>query len=400
MIVQYFFSSPEGDISVVPDELAKPFKMAPSIDHPFLTLGDYFKAIEEFLLRDQEQSLVALLEDHLGRRIHLDQLGKLLIRSEKHGALYHFATIEIFIDKQRIKYALNTAVSERGQAWLNHEYPLLGYLGESFNLPYLPRVYLKGELEHPVSSGKACLSIVLAEWFEDYHEWHHSMVPPPPLPSPYEGEGMGGGGESERSRIRIWDQRCGHRFATEEESFEIYKQASKILTLYYDTQSFRQIYPWHHAAGDFVVRIRDAKIDVRLCTARGYDPFMGFVEEEDINPLVALIYFFLNLTIKMRLDKLDGLGEAIWAGSYSIQAALEGFFEALHTMDSEGRYDLGKVEDLLSILKSFTHEEVHALFRPLREAYQEEEPGDLLVIEKNLGDHTEQLFRVIQRFRK
>jgi hypothetical protein len=383
MIVQYFFSSPEGDISVVPDELAKPFKMAPSIDHPFLTLGDYFKAIEEFLLRHQKQSLVALLEDHLGRRIHPDQLGKLLIRSEKHGALYHFATIEIFIDQQRIKYALNTAVSERGQAWLSHEYPLLGYLGESFNLPYLPRVYLKGEMEHPVSSGKACLSIVLAECFEDYHEWHHSAD------------------EKDNSqKLRIWDQRCGHRFATEEESFEIYKQASKILTLYYDTQSFRQIYPWHHAAGDFVVRIRDAKIDVRLSTARGYDPFMGFMEEEDINPLVALIYFFLNLTIKMRLDKLDGLGEAIWAGSYSVQAALEGFFEALHIMDSEGRYDLGKVEDLLSILKSFTHEEVHALFRPLREAYQEEEPGDLLVTEKNLGDHTEQLFRVIQRFRK
>lgn len=383
MIVQYLFSSPEGDISVVPDELAKPFKMAPSIDHPFLTLGDYFKAIEEFLLRHQKQSLVALLEDHLGRRIHLDQLGKLLIRSEKHGALYHFATIEIFIDQQRIKYALNTAVSERGQAWLSHEYLLLGYLGESFNLPYLPRVYLKGEMEHPVSSGKACLSIVLAEWFEDYHEWHHSAD------------------EKDNSqKLRIWDQRCGHRFATEEESFEIYKQASKILTLYYDTQSFRQIYPWHHAAGDFVVRIRDAKIDVRLSTARGYDPFMGFVEEEDINPLVALIYFFLNLTIKMRLDKLDGLGEAIWAGDYSVQAALEGFFEALHIMDSEGRYDLGKVEDLLSILKSFTHKEVHALFRPLREAYQEEEPGDLLVIEKNLGDHTEQLFRVIQKFHK
>lgn len=383
MIVQYFFSSPEGDISLVPDELAKPFKMAPSIDHPFLTLGDYFKAIEEFLLRHQKQSLVALLEDHLGRRIHPDQLGKLLIRSEKHGALYHFATIEIFIDQQRIKYALNTAVSERGQAWLSQEYPLLGYLGESFNLPYLPRVYLKGEMEHAVSSGKACLSIVLAECFEDYHEWHHSAD------------------EKDNSqKLRIWDQRCGHRFATEEESFEIYKQASKILTLYYDTQSFRQIYPWHHAAGDFVVRIRDAKIDVRLSTARGYDPFMGFMEEEDINPLVALIYFFLNLTIKMRLDKLDGLGEAIWAGGYSVQAALEGFFEALHIMDSEGRYDLGKVEDLLSILKSFTHEEVHALFRPLREAYQEEEPGDLLVIEKNLGDHTEQLFRVIQRFRK
>ena len=122
------------------------------------------------------------------------------------------------------------------------------------------------------------------------------------------------------------------------------------------------------------------------------------MEEEDINPLVALIYFFLNMTIKMRLDRLDGMGEAVWAEGYSVRAALEGFLEAIHIMEREGRYDLGKSEDLLVILKAFTHGELHALIHPLLEAYQEEDPGDFLVIEKNLEDHTEQLFRVIQRF--
>jgi hypothetical protein len=381
MIVQYLFSSPEGDISLIPDALARPFKITPSIDHPFLTLGDYFKALEKFLLKDQSQSLVVLLEDRLDRRIHLDHIDKVFIRSEKHGALYHLGSVEILIDRQRAKYAVNTALSERGKAWLNHEYSLLGYLAETFNLPYLPRVYFKGELEHKAGTKKESLSMFLAEWFEDYHEWHLSMD------------------EKDRAqKLRIWDQRCGHRFATEEESYEIYKQASKILTLYYNTQSFRQIYPWHHAAGDFVVRISDGKVDVRLTTARGHDPFMGFVEEEDINPLVALIYFFLNLTIKMRLDRLDGMGEAVWADGYSVRAALEGFLEALHIMEREGRYDLGKLEDLLSVLKSFTHEELHALYHPLLEAYHEEDPGDLLVIEKNLEDHTEQLFCANQRF--
>ena len=381
MIVQYLFSSPQGDIALVPDALAKPYKITPSIDHPFLTLGDYFKAIEEFLLKDQAQSLLTLLQDQLDRRFHLDQIDKVFIRSEKHGSLYHLASVEIFIDRHRLKYALNTAVSEKGKAWLDHEYGLLRRMGETFNLPYLPRVYFKGELERKTETKKESLAMLLAEWFEDYHEWHHSMD------------------ENDKAqKLRIWDQRCGHRFATEEESFEIYKQASKILTLYYDIQSFRQIYPWHHAAGDFVVRVGDVKTDVRLTTARGYGPFMGFGVEEDINPLVALIYFFLNLSIKMRLDRLDGIGEAVWAGGYSVHAALEGFLEALHIMESEGRYDLGKLEDLLSILKSFTHEELHALIHPLLEAYQEEDPGDLMLIEKNLKDHTEQLFRVIQRF--
>ena len=335
------------------------------------------------ILKDNRETFLTLLRDQSNRHVGADLIKEVLIRSEKHGALYHFASVEIFIDRQRVKYALNTAVSERGKAWLSHEYFLLGHLGETLNLPYLPRVYFKGQIERRVSSGKESLCMVLAEWFEDYHEWHHSMDE-----------------KDKAQKLCIWDQRCGHRFASEEESFEIYKQASKILTLYYDTRSFRQIYPWHHAAGDFVVRVRDVKIEVRLTTARGYDPFMGFVEEEDINPLVALIYFFLNLTIKMRLDKLDGIGEAAWAEDYSVHAALEGFLEALHIMESEGRYDLGKSEDLLSILKSFTHEELHALIHPLLEAYQEEDPGDFLVIGKNLGDHTEQLFRVIQRFRE
>jgi hypothetical protein len=104
------------------------------------------------------------------------------------------------------------------------------------------------------------------------------------------------------------------------------------------------------------------------------------------------------MTIKMRLDRLDGIGKAVWAEGYSVHAAFEGFLEAIHIMEREGRYDLGKPEDLLSILKSFTHKELHPLIHPLLEAYQEQDPGDFLVIEKNLKDHTEQLFRIIQRF--
>ena len=383
MILKYLFSAPKGDIAIAPHELTKPFKIGPSENHSFLTLGDYFESIRKFLLQDQADPFLTLLQEHLGKRIQIDHIDKLLIRSEKHGALYHLASIEISVEGHLVKYAINTAVSEKDKARLEHEYDLLGYLGETFNLPYLPRVYFKGQLECQAGTQKTSLSMFLAEWFEDYHEWHLSVD------------------EADKTqKLRIWDQISGHRFATQEEGFEIYRQVAKILTLYYDIRDSRQIYPWHHAAGDFVVGRKDGDIDVRLTTARAYEPLITFLEEKDINPMVALIYFFLNLTIKTRLDRLDGLGDMAWAGDFTVEATTEGFFQALRIKDREQRYHLGRVKDFLNLLRSFSAEELHRLYQPLLELYREEAPGDLSLITNHLEDHTQQLYQVIQRLRE
>ena len=402
MIVEYLFSSSEGDIAIAPDDLRTPFKITPSKHHPFLTLGDYFKAIEEFVRKQCARFLAPTFQDGLHRA------EKLLIRSEKHGALYHLASVAFVFDGRSLKYAVSTAVSEKGKAWLNHEYHLLKYLAQTFDLSYLPKVHLKGNIERRVGRRTESLSMCLSEWFEDYHEWHLTRpdTPTPPLPlvedpASWRGGGEQEGGESiETKEVLIWDQEEGHRFATQEESFEIIKQASKILTLYYDLKDFRQIYPWHHAAGDFVVKAKEGRVDVKLTTARGYDPVMTFVKEEDINPLLALIYFFLNLTIKMRLDKVDGVGEVIWAGDFSVEATAEGFFEALQIKETEGKYHPGKLEDLLSLLEAFNQEELYKLLRPLLKAYQGDDPGDYSVISGNLEGHAAQLWRVIQRRRE
>jgi hypothetical protein len=382
MIVKYLFSAPKGDVPIRPDELIRPFKITPSENHPFLTLGDYFEAIKAFILKDYGKSLTVLLRKRLDESTGPDHITKLLIRSEKHGVLYHLASVEFFIDDQTIKYAVSTAISERGKAWLNREYDLLRYMGETFNLPYLPKVYVKGQIEHQVGTRKESLSMFLAEWFEDYHEWHLSI----------DEKGKG-------QKLCIWDQQGGHRFATKKESFEIYKQASKILTLYYDTRNYSQIYPWHHAAGDFVVKTKDGKVQVKLTTARKYGPVMAFLEEEQINPLVAIIYFFLNLTIKMRLDKLDGTGEVAWAGDFSVGAAIEGFFESLRIKETQGKYHLGKVEHFIILLKAFSEEELNQLYQPLLEFYRGEDSEDFSVIKRNLESHTSSLNRVIQSFR-
>lgn len=391
MIIKYLFSSPKGDISLGPvedpvfggEDLARPFLITPSEHHPFLTLGDYFNAIRRFILKDQGKRLAQVLKERLNREIGLDSIKKILIRSEKHGALYHLASVDIFVDDKQTKFAVSTAVSVKGKGLLTHEYKILKYLNSSLRLPYLPNVHLKGEVECDAGNGKhETLSMLLSEWFEAYHEWHISMD---------ENDG--------KQKLCIWDFQNGNRNASKEEAFEIFRQASKILTLYYDTKDFNQIYPWHHAAGDFIVKTRDRSVDVRLTTVREYQSIMNYFSEETAKPMTAIVYFFLNLTIRMRLDKLDGVGETVWAEGFCVNATTEGFFDAVRIMESEGRYHLGRPKDLLSLLKSFGEEEIRGLFHPLVDWYQEGDTAEFRVIQANLRRHVNLLYHALQDFR-
>ncbi len=391
MEIKYLFSSPEGDISLGPvedpvfsgEDLARPFLITPSEHHPFLILGDYFNAIREFILKDQGKRLADILKERLNREIGPDSIHKILIRSEKHGALYHLASVEIFVDDKEIKFAVSTAISEKGKGWLTHEYEMLNLLNSSLKLPYLPDVYLRGEVKCDAGNGKhETLSMLLSEWFENYHEWHFSIDE-----------------NDNNQKICIWDLQNGNRYASKEEAFEIFRQTSKILTLYYDTKDFNQIYPWHHAAGDFIVRTKNRSIDVRLTTVREYQSIMNYFSEETAKPMIAIVYFFLNLTIRMRLDKLNGVGETVWAGDFCVNATTEGFSDAIRIMESEGRYYLGRPKDLLSLLKSFGEEEIRGLFHPLLDWYQEGDPAEFRVIQANLRSHVNLLYHALQDFR-
>jgi len=363
MIVEYRIPSRNGDLQAGPEILGRPFLLKPCEAHPFLTLEDYFDALRRFSLQ---------LLAHLAFQ---SEPGRMIIRSEKHGALYHIASTEFFFEEGSRKFAVSAALSERGKACLSREETLLRKLGEDFRLAYLPTPFLKREVS---AGGKASLSMMATGWFEDYHEWHL---------------------DSDRSRrIYIWDQKRGTRLASDEEASCIYEEASKILTLYYDPESFRQIRPWHHAAGDFVVSTEGKKTEVRLTTVRGYEPLELMRGAGPLNPVIGLVYFFLDLTIKMRIDKTEGTKEVIWADSFCLRPVVEGFFEALRIVAGQARHPLGDPEYLLRLFQTFSLDEVNSLFRPLLKHYESEDPGDYPVIEANLGVHAESLWRIIRRF--
>jgi hypothetical protein len=217
---------------------------------------------------------------------------------------------------------------------------------------------------------------LLEEWFEDYHEFHIT--------------GTGKDGQ----QVKLWEYNKGDRLLTRARSFEIYRQAAQILTLFYDLKDFRLIYPWHHAAGDFVVKIADNdQIDVRLTTVRGYEPFMGRDKDGMVNPAVALFYFLLHLSIKMRLDRLDGVGDVVWADDSCVDATVNGFLEGLGRKN-----DLmnccGSVGSFLMLLKSFTKDDLIKTAVPVAEQF--EQTSDYLVIQEHLKDHVESLYLTLQ----
>ena len=375
MMVQYLFSSSEGDVPLDEKTLDRAFLLNPFEAHPFLTLRDYFQSIERFIL-DRLEGLGTKSKAPLSP----DRIGQILIRSEKHGTLYHVASVEVVGDGNRRKFAISTAFSEPRRELLLREFETMSFLNQRFSYGYIPKVYLASEVLCSNPKGNETVVMCVSEWLEGYHEWHLT-------------EDQGG-----KQSVLIWDMEKGNRTASREEGHSIFREASRILTLFYDTNTYRQIYPWHHAAGDFVVKRGGGAAEVKLTTARNYMPLISFPKKADTNRVTALVAFLLNMAVQMRLDRIGGVGEPVWAQEEFVTPSLEGFFGALQTMKAEGRCDLGEGPDLLTLLKKFSKEELQTLYAPLMDSYREEKPADFVVVEKNLEAHIATLWRVLQAF--
>ena len=98
----------------------------------------------------------------------------------------------------------------------------------------------------------------LGEWFEGYNEFHISLDP-----------------ADEKHKIIVWDHEHGNYFLSTDQTKALYRQAAKILTCYYNVETFEQISSWHHAAGDFVLKCQNDEIDLKLITVRQYRPMFG-----------------------------------------------------------------------------------------------------------------------------
>lgn len=269
---------------------------------------DYFAAVRHFLRQNEYARLLGALSRRARREVRPEDLREIQIHLAKHGEFYHPARVVVQLPGQSVSLVLNVAVSAAGRSILHGEYALLKRLGDDRR--FLPQVYAAGEA--PLPNGAGVLDMFLGEWFEGFCEFHPSRDP-----------------STGRKRFRVWAANTAADYLTPGQTCALFRQAAEILTHFYDVRTFAQIHPWHHAAGDFVLRRRGRSLDVKLVTVRHYAPLVVLENQSREALLTALLLFLLNLTLRMRLDRLDGVGELVWADSRAVSACVDGFWAAV-----------------------------------------------------------------------
>ena len=342
--------------------------------------GEYFHSLRTFLENDECEIICRALTRRLQQNVKPQSIREIHICLEKHGEFYHPARIEVLADHQKISFVLNVAVSETGSQTIQKEYHCLSKLNAEFPLCFLPEVYSFGEVESP---GNRKIRMFLGHWFEGYNEFHLSRDP-----------------SDKRNKILVWDDNRSRFYLSSEQSAELFRQAAKILTYYYNVESFEQIFPWHHGAGDFVVNLDNGDLDVKLVSARGYAPlFTNFNHlkngEKDVELILqASLIFFLNLSVRMRLDRYDGVGDIVWADGLTVQSTLDGFFDGLALKPPVASMPGSLDKCLRYYLSVCNQEDLYELSKAAVKTFNRRAP-EVRIIKQNLKEHVAELNRVI-----
>lgn len=326
-------ATPDGAIVFVADKAG----VAVEGEASGLTYGAYFEALEAFVSANGHEPLARALAG--AGRSGLDAAREIVLRAEKHGALYHPASCTVRFPDGESKWCVNVAVAPVAVACLEAETGLLDRLRTRFSSEFLPRPHVYGEV--------GGLGMLLEEWFAGFHEFHQ--------------DGAG--------RVRLWDFDAGERLLTPSQAGALYGEAARILTRYFDPVTGAHIGPWHHAAGDFVARDGDDGIAVRLITVRGHTAPRSFTEAGPMAERLAGLQFFSNMTMRMRLDRVDGVGRLVLADVDVVDGIVTGFARALGEREDMGDGGLG----LLDFLASFSAEEMAGVGAQLMEPCPAEE---------------------------
>ena len=342
----------------------------------------YFRAAQAFLEANSFEVMIRAVSRQLNRDVKAADIDEIRICLEKHGEFYHPARIETVVYQKKLCFVLNVAVSETGRHFIKKEFQILNRLNAAQSLQYLPQAYEFGRTSG--SNGKN-FAMFLGQWFEGYHEFHISMDP-----------------VDKKPKIMVWDEVRGRFFLSVEQTKTLYAQVSEILTGYYNLESFEQIFSWHHAAGDFVVKTEKGKLELRLVTVRQY---AAIIEDQKNTPttpddpqriLQVLLIFFLSLSIHMRLDRLDGIGEMVWSDGVAVEATLIGFLEALSMKPDVASLPDSPLACFIAYLASCTEGDLIALTEAIVSRFNPQMP-ELPIVKKNFGEHVETLYAAIQQ---
>ena len=341
----------------------------------------YFQGVRTFLEADSFEVITRAVSRQLNRDVKAPDIEEIRVRLEKHGEFYHPSRIEIAVNQQQLPFVLNVAISETGRRHIEAEFHFLTRLNSEQPLNYLPQVYGFGRT---AGSNGLNFAMFLGQWFDRYHEFHISIDPIDKTP-----------------KIMVWDDPRGRFFLSVAQTRTLYTLVSKILTGYYNLESFEQIFSWHHAAGDFIVKVENEKLDLRLVTVRRYAPIFEKQKNTQTAPadpqhiLQALLIFFLSLSIHMRLDRLDGIGEIVWSDDSAVEATIIGFLEALSVKPDLPSLPDSPLACFVAYLASCTEGDLIDLTGAIVNRFNPQMPG-LALVKKNIHPHVKTLHACIQ----
>lgn len=351
-------------------------------DGESLSHAAYFRAAQMFLEANSFEVITRAVSRQLNRDVKAPDIEEIRVCLEKHGEFYHPARIETVVYQKQLSFVLNVAISETGRRFIEKEFQLLNRLNTEQPLHYLPQAYGFGRTS---GSNGQNFAMFLGQWFDGYHEFHISIDP-----------------VDQKPKIMVWDEPWGRFFLSAEQTKTLYAQVSKILTSYYNLESFEQIFSWHHAAGDFIVKTENETLELRLVTVRQYAAIFEnhkntqSAQSDPQQILQVLLIFFLSLSIHMRLDRLDGIGEMVWSDSIAVEATLIGFLEALAMKPDVASLPDSPLACFIAYLASCTAGGLFDLTEAIFNRFNPQMPG-LALVKKNLGEHVETLYAAIQK---
>jgi hypothetical protein len=261
-----------------------------------VTYGGYFSALHNALAADHCAALCEAVTGITQTSIRPDRIESVEIHLLKHGHFYHPACVVVLMAGVAHHLALNVALSPDGIALLPKETAALDALARQAGFTSVPRVLAQGFCALEGRLGQW----FLAPWFEGFHEFHLTPL------------------EGGRQAVAVWDGAPNPTVLNNAQTDALLEGAARILTTAVNPHTLAHIFPWHHAAGDFVVRLdAGGHPQVRLITVRDYQPLLPPTQGEDgagdDAPLERLLYALLLLVVqaalRLRVDRLDGVGE-------------------------------------------------------------------------------------------
>ncbi|NNG01420.1 MAG: hypothetical protein HKM93_18675 [Desulfobacteraceae bacterium] len=337
---------------------------------------DYFEALRSFLTHDNFKAIRDAVREQSGHGVRAADLTAIDISLLKHGQYYHPSSVTVSGKGVTSTFVINAAISRDGRQLIDHEFHCIDRLNSTFPISFLPQVYAFGEGAWGDSDR---FPMFLGEWFSGYNEFH-----------------LTGNPDTGDLKVVVWDEDEGHFDLSKAGTAELIRRAAMILSTYYNPLTFEQIQHWHHAAGDFVVKMVDGRPDLKLITVRDYAPLIriaantGDTEHDLRTMLTGCLLFFLNLSLKMRIDRIDGVGEMALYAPDVLKPVWEGFQQGLDLSCRIHQLPEGVHEQVIAYIRSCPAADLAELMTACSKRYGHDSP-ERKIIGAAMGDHIESI---------